>query len=240
MSTQYSYNVFSSDEHQLAIAWKQRAGCTTIKRWWANLIGLSGANEMGIGELHNCMGYAENSEWWCPIHRLDYKKDFYVFTRHPWDRLVSAFLNKFIQQDLLYIDRNCVYQEDFKNWCFLDFVRAVCRYDPYALDAHYQPQVLGWDLNTRTSGDTVIIPLEDPLAVRDFARYYGTPWPKVENAMAYFGVNESQLWDYTVEHLQQRCKHKNGKVPFPSYFYHPDAYRLLSLSFHKDFRQLGY
>lgn len=87
-------------EKKFVVFWNAKAGCSAVKRWYLNTIGLDYEKLNPHKFLMSHPRYGGVPEYYSNREELDGKyKDYYKFivARNPWSRLVSYYKNKKIQ-----------------------------------------------------------------------------------------------------------------------------------------------
>lgn len=103
------------DRHRFLIGWSAKAGCTAIKRWYNNALGLGISNR----EIHAVIGYGDtvftNVDKFPRQHYDGYKKICLI--RNPYKRLVSGYVNKYVIEQ--------AYEQGWNN--FKEFVEVLIK-----------------------------------------------------------------------------------------------------------------
>ena len=92
---------FVSPRHRLLYCPIPKVACSSLKVWWAEYeLGPAYFQEIPIGEVHRQLGarfeYQHQAEVLGEAPLVDPRWFRFVFVRNPWARLVSAFVNKFV------------------------------------------------------------------------------------------------------------------------------------------------
>ncbi len=175
--------VMRSDTNRMIYFINPKCACTTIKAFMATTDRTLDVDPAKIGQ-DNAFGKVDRVEDVSPYP--DYFK--FTFVRNPWDRLVSCYLEKILQQRR--------WREIFgSSPSFADFVRIVHGIPDEKADMHYRSQYL----NLTDSFDKLVV---------DFVGRVET----IHDDMK--AVASVRSLDYSLGHFRK----SNGRRPYQKYY----------------------
>ncbi|MEW4528560.1 sulfotransferase family protein [Maioricimonas sp. JC845] len=129
-----------------------KVACSSLKRWMLLLDGVCPANVPHV-HRHMRIHYSAGAHYgpWARRRVATRKLFRFTFVRNPWDRLVSAFLNKFPQRkppaipviDAVHRSRRgtrCSRSAEQRNITFREFVAWLDSIDLARAEEHWRPQ----------------------------------------------------------------------------------------------------
>ncbi len=138
-------------EKKFIAFWNAKAGCTAVKRWYLNTIGLDYQNLNPHKFLASNANYGGTPEYYASRQQIDNEyKDYFKFIvgRNPWARLASYYKNKKIQvgwKNKTWPIDTRIRNMNSENFTFRELVMFIDRTPDQFLEQHIRSQTS--DLN---------------------------------------------------------------------------------------------
>lgn len=143
-----SFRPLVNDKKKFVVFWNAKAGCSTVKRWYLNTLGID-TEELNVHKFLDTAQFAMNKHN-TYVEKKIKEENYYTFIvcRNPWKRIVSYYKNK----KILMGHKNRTWPIDTRvrdlnseNYTFKDLVLSVYKTPDMFLEEHLQSQMYGLD-----------------------------------------------------------------------------------------------
>ncbi len=134
------YYTLADHQHRLVFFWNAKAGCTTIKHVFCEIV--DGAPH--VGDIHRHLGLRNRHRHFLPRDALEQLHDHtrVLVVRDPWTRLLSFYASKIVEGSReSWLDRYRTF--DAAGLTFRELVERLRLLRPSCLQHHLEPQSAG-------------------------------------------------------------------------------------------------